>query len=135
MHCRCADGYVCRIVTKRQVTFFEILINKKHNLPVYRPRPNLSVGQDASPRPEKYRFNASLRRDSASFGRDEEQAVSLPLAKNHVSEFSQSVRELLQYQLDMINTAALALATGNRAEGDELDGARQAHRDRRVSAL
>ncbi|OIV47460.1 hypothetical protein BK025_04030 [Sodalis sp. TME1] len=66
-----------------------------------------------------------MRRDSAASGIDEEQAVSLPLADNHVSEFGQSVRELLQYQLDLINTAELALNTRNRAEGDELDSARR----------
>lgn len=79
-----------------------------------------------SSRPEKYRFTVPLQRDDAPSAMDREQAASLPLSDNHVSEHAQSVRELLQYQLDMINTAALALVTENSGAADEMDGARRA---------
>lgn len=79
-----------------------------------------------SSQPEKYGFAKPLQRENAPFAMDSEQAASLPLRDNHVSEHAQSVRELLRYQLDMINTATLALVTGNTGLADEMDGARRA---------
>lgn len=79
-----------------------------------------------SSQPEKYRFTMPLQRENAPSAMDREQAASLPLSDNHVSEHAQSVREPLRYQLDMINTAALALVRQNTGAADEIDGARRA---------